>query len=418
MDVRTVEAGDTAPGGGTIEIEPAIEVGNIFKLGTRYSEPLGATYLDEDGQRAADRDGQLRDRPGADRRRGDRAARRRAAASSGRASIAPWQVHLVSLAKAGEEEREAADRLYEELRGRRRRGALRRPRRRAGGEADRRRAARLPAADRRRPPRPRRGRRRGAASAPAAPSTSCPSAEAAAQALGAPRAATRWPTPQPRSAAAACAASSASTAAAPPPRQTRKGEPLRPLDDPQPRRLRCASRRSRSSSVLAFESGDGRSAAAAIVFWLIAAGDYLDGFLARVTGQYSRLGALLDPLVDRLTILAGAVVCWHFELLPRWALALLALRELAMLVLAQYGLRHGVDIEVNWPGRISVFPIMGGIFFALVVAGWVPTALLILGLGAGDPRHRALRPHRDARGGAPPGGAASGASVSITFNLG
>ena len=52
-----------------------------------------------------------------------------------------------------------------------------------------------------------------------------------------------------------------------------------------------------------------------------------------------------------------------------------------MLVLAQYGLRHGVEIEVNWPGRISVFPIMGGIFFALVFAGWVPAALLILGLG-------------------------------------
>ena len=78
LDVRTVEAGDTAPGGGAIEIEPAIEVGNIFKLGTRYSEPLGATYLDEDGDRAADRDGQLRDRPGADRRRRDRAGRRRA----------------------------------------------------------------------------------------------------------------------------------------------------------------------------------------------------------------------------------------------------------------------------------------------------------------------------------------------------
>ena len=37
------------PGGEPIEIEPAIEIGNIFKLGTRYSEPLGATYLDEDG---------------------------------------------------------------------------------------------------------------------------------------------------------------------------------------------------------------------------------------------------------------------------------------------------------------------------------------------------------------------------------
>src|SRR6185295_1096997 len=102
--------------------------------------------------------------------------------------------------------------------------------------------------------------------------------------------------------------------------------------------------------------------------------------LARVTGQYSRLGSILDPLVDRLTILSGAVVCWHFELLPRWALALLAAREVAMLILAQYGLRHGVEIRVNWPGRISVFPIMGGIFFAMVFAGWVPAALLILGV--------------------------------------
>ena len=47
-DVRTVEAGDTV-NGHELRIEPAIEVGNIFKLGTRFSEPLGATYLDESG---------------------------------------------------------------------------------------------------------------------------------------------------------------------------------------------------------------------------------------------------------------------------------------------------------------------------------------------------------------------------------
>jgi cardiolipin synthase (CMP-forming) len=165
----------------------------------------------------------------------------------------------------------------------------------------------------------------------------------------------------------------------PPPRQTRKGEPLNPWTLPNlVGYLRLAALP--LFLYLALESGDGRDAAAATVFWLISAGDYLDGFLARVTGQYSRLGSILDPLVDRLTILAGAVVCWHFELLPRWALGLLALRELAMLVLAQYGLRHGVEIRVNWPGRISVFPIMGGIFFAMVFAGWVPAALLIVGL--------------------------------------
>jgi cardiolipin synthase len=165
----------------------------------------------------------------------------------------------------------------------------------------------------------------------------------------------------------------------PPPRQTGEGEPLNPWTLPNlVGYLRLAA--IPVFLWLAFESGDGRSAAAAVLFALIAAGDYLDGFLARVTGQYSRLGAMLDPLIDRLTILSGAVVCWHFELLPRWALALLVARELTMLALAQYGLRHGARIAVNWPGRISVFPIMGGIFLALVGAGWVPAALLIAGV--------------------------------------
>ena len=166
---------------------------------------------------------------------------------------------------------------------------------------------------------------------------------------------------------------------APAPRQTRKGEPFHPWTIPNAvGYLRLAALP--VFLVLAYNTEDGTSLLSAMVFWAIAAGDYLDGILARVTGQYSRLGALLDPLVDRLTILAGAVVCWSFELLPRWALALLALRELSMLLLAQYGLRHGVDIAVNWPGRISVFPIMGGIFLALLAPGWVATALLLWGL--------------------------------------
>ncbi len=165
----------------------------------------------------------------------------------------------------------------------------------------------------------------------------------------------------------------------PKPRQTRKGEPLHPWTIPNlVGYLRLAALP--AFLVLAYKTDDGTSLASAMVFWAIAAGDYLDGLLARLTGQYSRLGALLDPLIDRLTILSGAIVCWSFELLPRWALALLALRELAMLFLAWFGLRHGVDIEVNWPGRISVFPIMGGIFLALLAPGWVATALLLWGL--------------------------------------
>jgi cardiolipin synthase len=165
---------------------------------------------------------------------------------------------------------------------------------------------------------------------------------------------------------------------APPPKQTRKGEPLNPWTIPNlVGYIRLAA--IPVFLLMAYSTEDGTSFAAAMVFWAIAAGDYVDGFLARATGQYSRLGALLDPFVDRLTVLSGAVVCWSFELLPRWLLALLALRELAMLYLAQYGLRHGVDIEVNWPGRIAVFPTMGGIWLALFAPGWVATALVIWG---------------------------------------
>jgi cardiolipin synthase len=165
----------------------------------------------------------------------------------------------------------------------------------------------------------------------------------------------------------------------PKPRETRRGEPLHPWTIPNlVGYVRLAALP--VFLILAYNTEDGTSVASAMVFWAIAAGDYLDGLLARVTRQYSRMGALLDPLVDRLTILSGAVVCWSFELLPRWALVVLALRELSMLGLAEYGLRHGVDIEVNWPGRISVFPIMGGIFLALLAPGWVATALLIWGL--------------------------------------
>jgi prolyl-tRNA synthetase len=115
LDVRTVEAGDTAPGGGTIEIEPAIEIGNIFKLGTRYSEPLGATYLDEEGVERPIVMGSYGIGPA----RIVAAAIEQGADERGivwPASLAPWQIQLVSLAKEGEPERDAADGLYRELR--------------------------------------------------------------------------------------------------------------------------------------------------------------------------------------------------------------------------------------------------------------------------------------------------------------
>jgi cardiolipin synthase len=168
----------------------------------------------------------------------------------------------------------------------------------------------------------------------------------------------------------------------PPPRQTRPGQPLRPWTIPNAvGYVRLAA--IPVFLVIALRSGDGRDAAAAVIFWLIAVGDYVDGFLARATGQYSRMGALLDPIVDRLTILAGAAVCWHFELLPRWALAVLAAREVITAILAQVYLHRVGELEINWLGRVAVTPVMAAIFFAMISSSPAWDAMLYLGVGLG-----------------------------------
>jgi cardiolipin synthase len=132
--------------------------------------------------------------------------------------------------------------------------------------------------------------------------------------------------------------------------------------------------------VLALQSESGTDALPAVLFAVIGWGDYADGIAARVTGQYSRMGALLDPLIDRMLIIAGVIVCWHFDLLPHWALAILAARELFMLFLARYAMQRGVELKINWLGRWGVWPIFSALFFALCAVDWLALACLYLGL--------------------------------------
>ena len=132
--------------------------------------------------------------------------------------------------------------------------------------------------------------------------------------------------------------------------------------------------------VVALSSDDGDDALAAVLFAVIGWADYLDGFTARLTGQYSRLGALLDPIVDRLLVISGMVVVWHFQLLPRWAIALVVARELFMLGLSRYGIRHGLELKINWPGRLGVAPTMGAPFFAMCGLHWLALMMLYVGL--------------------------------------
>jgi phosphatidylglycerophosphate synthase len=163
-----------------------------------------------------------------------------------------------------------------------------------------------------------------------------------------------------------------------PPPETLRGQPLRPWTIPN------AIGFARIGLLVAFVAvgfGDDESDALLAVLYALAAwGDQLDGLAARLTGQYSRLGALLDPAIDRVLVISGVIVTWHLDLLPRWALALLVAREALMLVLGPLQLRRGGDIEISMLGRWAVWPTMAAIFFALCGIGVLADVLLYVGL--------------------------------------
>src|SRR5947209_19558325 len=128
----------------------------------------------------------------------------------------------------------------------------------------------------------------------------------------------------------------------PAPTQTRSDQPLNPWTLPNAIGfLRLAG--IPVFLAIALSSDGGHDALAAILYAVIGWADYLDGFVARLTGQYSRLGALLDPVIDRLLVISGMAVAWRFELLPRWAIAVVMARELLILALSRYAVGRGVE---------------------------------------------------------------------------
>jgi cardiolipin synthase len=165
----------------------------------------------------------------------------------------------------------------------------------------------------------------------------------------------------------------------PPPPETAPDAPLRPWTAPNAIGYARAALIP-AFLVLAYSSRSATGFASGLCYFLAGAGDYADGIVARATGQYSRLGAILDPGLDRALALAGLAVCWSYELLPRWLVALVVAREVLMLALGQAWLRRGMALAINWPGRIAVGPTLFGIWLALLGVRGVAEGFVLAGI--------------------------------------
>jgi cardiolipin synthase (CMP-forming) len=102
--------------------------------------------------------------------------------------------------------------------------------------------------------------------------------------------------------------------------------------------------------------------------------DYLDGKIARATGQITRLGQLLDPLADRLYIAAAIISFAVVGIIPWWLLVVLLGRDLLMAIVILVLQRRGIiGLPVHFLGKAATFCLLNGFPLLLLgeSSGWV-----------------------------------------------
>jgi cardiolipin synthase (CMP-forming) len=134
---------------------------------------------------------------------------------------------------------------------------------------------------------------------------------------------------------------------------------------------------------LMVEAGDAHSWPAGILFGAAGVTDQIDGFLARRWHVESRFGKIADPVADRVMIDAAVILLVAYGRLPWAALAVVAARDLLLLVGWRILSPRGVDIDVNVIGKAATWILYAAIGFRIVThdaTSW-PLWLFWIGLG-------------------------------------
>ncbi|MDP8966994.1 MAG: CDP-diacylglycerol--glycerol-3-phosphate 3-phosphatidyltransferase [Actinomycetota bacterium] len=114
---------------------------------------------------------------------------------------------------------------------------------------------------------------------------------------------------------------------------------------------------------------------AAVVFALASATDAMDGYLARARNAVTSFGKLMDPIADKLLVIAALVALVSLDRLAAWVAMVIIARELSVTVTRMQATQHGVVIASNWWGKAKTITQVTAIFFLIATGepspGWV-----------------------------------------------
>jgi CDP-diacylglycerol---glycerol-3-phosphate 3-phosphatidyltransferase len=122
------------------------------------------------------------------------------------------------------------------------------------------------------------------------------------------------------------------------------------------------------------ENGD---VIAAAVFAVAALTDGLDGYIARRRNQITTFGKLMDPLADKLLIIAPLVALVSLGRLAGWIAMVIIAREVAVTLLRAVAIDHGVVLSASWLGKVKTAFQVAAVF-ALIATDPTPLAVDLL----------------------------------------
>lgn len=125
-----------------------------------------------------------------------------------------------------------------------------------------------------------------------------------------------------------------------------------------------------------------KAAVAAIVFGLASLTDWLDGYIARRSGQITKLGMLLDPVADKLLIAAALILLVDMNRIPSWIAVVIIGRELVVTGLRAIALSKGIVIPAEMAGKVKLIAQISAIILLLINGRLLGIDLLLIGMGA------------------------------------